>query len=118
VLPANPDAPFGDLRTEGAARTVRGTAEGLPVALLSPDGSPAARIGVVGRPSTFRLENRGRAGVGPIRPDGEGFAVVHDCPTALAPGQACRIEATPERTGAHRLRLGPGLPAWDLLAPL
>jgi len=118
VLPANPDAPFGDLRTEGAMRMVRGTAERLPVALLAPDGSPAVRIGVVGRPSIFRLENRGRAGVRLIHPDGDGLAVVHDCSTALAPGQACHIEATSERTGAHRLRLSPELPAWDLRAPL
>lgn len=74
VLPANPNAPFDDLRTEGAARTVRGTAEGLPVALLS-------------------------------------LAVVHDFPIALVLGQACRFEATPERIGPHRLRLGPGLSA-------
>jgi hypothetical protein len=118
VLPANPDAPFGDLRTEGAVRTVRGDALGLPIALLGADGSPAARIGIVGRASAFRLENRGQAGIGPVRPEGDGLRVQHDCPPALAPGQACRIEATPERTGAHRLRLGPGLPAWDLRAPL
>lgn len=118
VLPANPDAPFGDLRTEGAARAVRGVAEGLPVALTAADGSPAARIAVAGRESVFRLENRGRAGVGPVRPEGEGLAVSHDCPQALAPGQSCRIAATPARPGAYRLRLGPGLPAWDLRAPL
>ena len=47
-----------------------------------------------------------------------GLAVVYDFPTALAPGQACRVKATPERTGAHCLRLDPGLPAWDLRASL